>query len=108
MREQFVKDAGFQVYIISRCGVRIEGVYIVIHGPDEENPFVPVDVTDRAKGYAPWVNEHIWGLNRMQKEREEVQVEVGEQCTCPYECWYYGYCHGQTTPPRPSFRWRSI
>ena len=99
VREQFVKDVGFQVYIISRCGVRIERVYIVIHGPDEENPFVPVDVTERAKGYAPWVNEHIWGLNRMQKEREEVQVEVGEQCTCPYECWYYGYCHGQTTPP---------
>ena len=99
MREQFVRDAGFQYYIISRCGLRIGGIYIVIHGPDEENPFVPVDVTEQAKGFAPWVNEHIWELNRMQKEREEVQAEVGEQCTCPYECWYYGYCHGQTVPP---------
>ena len=26
--------------------------------------------------------------------REEVQVEPGECCTSPYECWYYTYCHG--------------
>ena len=69
------------------------------HGPDEENPFVPVDVTEAAKALAPWVNEHIWDLNRMQKEKEEVAAEPGEQCTCPYECWYYAYCHGERTEP---------
>ena len=26
----------------------------------------------------------LWNLNRMQKEPEEVQVEVGEQCCKPY------------------------
>ena len=35
----------------------------------------------------------IWDLNRMKKEPEEVQVEPGECCTSPYECWYYTYCH---------------
>ena len=98
VREQFVRDAGFQYYIISRCGVRIGKIFIVTHGPEEDQPFVPVDVTEEAKGYAPWVNEHIWDLNRMQKEREEVQAEPGEQCTHPYECWYYAYCHGQSAP----------
>jgi hypothetical protein len=98
VREQFVRDAGFQYYIISRCGVRIGKIFIVTHGPEEDQPFVPVDVTEEAKGYAPWVNEHIWELNRMQKEREEVQAEPGEQCTHPYECWYYAYCHGQSAP----------
>ena len=64
----------------------------------EEHPFVPVDVTEEAKGYAPWVNEHIWELNRMQKEKDEVCAEPGPQCTDPYECWYYGYCHGKEEP----------
>ena len=50
-RTQFIKDAGFQYYIISRCGVSIGRIYIVIHGDDEDDPFVPVDVTDKAKGY---------------------------------------------------------
>ena len=51
------------------------------------------DVTSEVKGYSEWVNENIWDLNRMQKQPEEIQVEPGEQCCKPYECWYYGYCH---------------
>ncbi len=93
VHEQFIKDAGFQYYIISRCRVKIGHIYIVTHGPDEENPFVPVEITSQAKEYYRWINEHIWDLNRMQKEKDEIQVEPGEQCTSPYECWYYGYCH---------------
>ena len=93
VHEQFIKDDGFQYYIISRCGVKIGHIYIVTHGPDEENPFVPVEITSQAKEYYRWINEHIWDLNRMQKEKDEIQVEPGEQCTSPYECWYYGYCH---------------
>ena len=93
--EQLVRDVGFQYYIISRCGVSIGRIYIVIHGPDEENPFVPVEVTQQAKGYYRWINDNIWDLNRMQKEPDEISVAPGSQCTTPYECWYYGYCHGQ-------------
>jgi hypothetical protein len=21
------------------------------------------------------------------------QIAVGEQCDCPYRCWYYEHCH---------------
>ena len=73
--------------------MKIGNIYIVTHGNDEDNPFVINDVTEQAKAYAKWVNDNIWDLNRMQKEPEEVQVEVGEQCSKPYECWYYKYCH---------------
>ena len=99
VREQFVRDAAFQYYIISRCGLKIGRIWIVTHGPDGENPFVPVDVTERARGYYNWINDNIWDLNRMQKQREEVPAEPGEQCTSPYECWYYGYCHGERRQP---------
>ena len=95
VHEQFVRDAGFQYYIISRCGLKIGHIFIVLHGPDEDNPFLPVDVTKQAKGYYQWINDNIWDLNRMQKENEEVMVEQGDQCCNPYECWYYGYCHGE-------------
>ena len=96
--EQFIRDAGFQNYIISRCGLKIGRIYIVIHGPNEEKPFVPCEVTKEAKGYWRWINDHIWDLNRMQKERDEVLAEPGDQCCDPYACWYYGYCHGETSP----------
>ena len=82
--EQFIKDAGFQYYILTRCKVKIGRVFIVIHGPNDYN----------------WINDHIWDLNRRQKEPDEIMVEPGEQCLNPYECWYYGYCHGGELPPR--------
>ncbi len=91
--DQFIKDAGFQYYIMARCNVKIDRIYIVTHGTDEDNPFVLNDVTNDAKGYYNWINDHIWALNRMQKERNEINVEPGIQCTQPYECWSYEYCH---------------
>ena len=96
VRDPFVRDAAFQYYIISRSGLRIGRIFIVTHGPDEKNPFVPVEITKEAKGYFKWINDHIWNLNRLQKEREEIRTEPGEQCTRPYECWYYAYCHGES------------
>jgi hypothetical protein len=93
MHEQFIKDAGFQYYIMKRLKINIGKIFIVTHGEDEEDPYVINEVTKEAKKYTKWVNDHIWDLNRMQKEREEVQVIPGEQCMLPYECWYYGYCH---------------
>ena len=94
--DQFVRDAGFQYYILNRCKLKIGKIYIVTHGQDEESPFVINDVTKQAKGYLKWIDDNLWDLNRMQKQREEVEVEPGEQCTSPYECWYYGYCHANT------------
>lgn len=95
VHRQFIRDAGFQYYILNRCRLNIGSIFIVTHGPDEEKPFVINDVTREAKGHAKWVNDNIWDLNRMQKEPEEMDVAPGEQCTDPYECWYYGYCHGE-------------
>ena len=94
VHEQFVKDAGFQYYVMSRCKLNIGKIFIVTHGDNKERPFVINDVTDEAKGYSKWVNDNIWDLNRMQKDPDEVEVPVGDQCKEPYECWYYGYCHG--------------
>ena len=93
LKDQFVKDAAFQYYIANRRGVRIGRIFIVLHGPDEEHPFLPEEITEQAKALAPWINDNIWDLNRMWKEKEEPRTEPGDQCTCPYECWYYGYCH---------------
>lgn len=91
--DQFIRDAGFQYYILKRCKMKIGNIYIVTHGEDEDNTFVINDVTNQAKGYLKWIDNNLWDLNRMQKQAEEVDVEPGEQCMNPYECWYYGYCH---------------
>ncbi len=99
VRGQFIKDAAFQYYILHRMKLKIGRIFIVLRGPDEAAPFVPADVTQEVKGLEKWINDHIWDLNRMQKEREEIDIAPGEQCTEPYECWYYGYCHPGAARP---------
>ena len=91
--EQLIRDVAFQYFVVSRCGIKIGRIFIVLNSGDDENPFLPVEVTDQVKGLYPWINDHIWDLNRVQKEAEELRIEPGEQCTNPYECWYYEYCH---------------
>lgn len=99
LREQFIQDAAFQYYIMNRCKVRIGRIFIVLHGPDEEKPFLPAEITREAKALAPWINDHIWDLNRIKKQAEEPAAEPGEQCTRPYECWYRAYCGGEKDLP---------
>ena len=95
LTETLVRDVSFQYYILKRCKVNVGRVFIVLHGPDEADPFLPVEVTDRVRKLYSWVNDHIWDLNRMQKQPGEPEVEPGEQCEKPYGCWYCGYCHGK-------------
>ena len=94
VREQFVRDAGFQYYILKRCRVPVGKIFLVLHGEDEDNPFLPIEVTEQVKACYQWVNDHIWDLNRMQKQPEEPGTLPGVQCSDPYECWYCGYCRG--------------
>ena len=94
VRDPFIRDAAFQYYIITRSGLKINRIFIVVHGPDEADPFLPVEITREAKGYYGWVDENIWRLNRLQKQPEEPAAAPGPQCTDPYECWYIGYCRG--------------
>jgi hypothetical protein len=96
--EQFVKDIGFQRYIVTRCGVRIKKCFVVYHGENEESPFEIEDVTEKAKEYSGFVNEHIWRLSKIKMQKDEPMVAMGEQCSEPYECWYCEYCKKQVAP----------
>lgn len=93
VKAQFIKDIGFQRYILTRCGIRLKKCCIIYHGAEEQNPFVIVDVSARAKEYSDTVNDNIWRLGKIKFQKEEVMQEPGEQCMEPYVCWYYDYCH---------------
>ena len=92
VKVQFVKDIGFQRWILQKCGLKIVACYVVYHGEDESNPFVIEDVTAEAKSYSYEVDDNIWRLGRVKKQLEEPEIAMSEHCNCPYECWYVNYC----------------
>ena len=94
VKEQFVRDVGFQRYILTRCGVRVCKCFIVYRGESAQKPYAVADVTAQAKAYSETVDDHIWRLNKIKMQAEEVDQATGMQCETPYRCWYYEYCHG--------------
>ena len=55
--------------------------------------FSVADVTPQAKAYSRTVNDNIWRLGKVKVQKEEVEMQTGEQCEQPYRCWYWDYCH---------------
>ncbi len=92
VKRQFVEDAAYQAWVLDKCGVALDGVFVVYHYDDELDPFEPVDVTDEAIEYAKVIEENIGRLLEVKESREEIAVLPGGQCTAPYECWYRDYC----------------
>ena len=87
--EQFIKDAGFQAYLIRKSGLSLDKVYIIYHG---DEPYDIMDVTQKADNCADWVSENIGRLSAIVEQEEEFFCQTGIQCAIPYGCWYVEYC----------------
>lgn len=92
VKPQFVEDAGYQAWVLDRCGIQLDGVFVVYHYDDETDPFEPVDVTEEAIEFARVVDGNIDRLKAVKDSKTELMVPMGEQCSKPYGCWYCSYC----------------
>ena len=94
VKPQFIKDAAYQAWVLDKCGVQLDGVFVVYHYDDEYDPFEPVDVTQEAIDYAQMIESNLDRLLQVKESKEEIMIPCGEQCDEPYECWYKYYCRG--------------
>lgn len=95
VEEQFIRDVGFQRYIVEKSGVVVTKCFIVYHGNDKANPFIIQDVTERAKSYYYEVDDNIWRLDAIKSQQDEPDTSLGDQCLYPYKCWYKEYCESE-------------
>lgn len=89
LREEFIKDVGFQRYIVEKCGIKVVRTFVVCRSV---SPYSVTDVTPAAREFAKEVSERIWQLNKIKKQADEPIASMGEHCDFPYECWYKDYC----------------
>ena len=94
VKRQFIEDAGFQAYIIrNKIGLNLRKIYIIFNSGLPDSPYEVEEVTEKASYCAQWVADNIGRLGRISAQEEEVNCMVCDQCSYPYRCWYYGYCH---------------
>lgn len=90
IKEVFLNDLAFQIYILNKCGVKTRGYYLILN--DGKDGFAIKDVSKDIKSYVYKAGKNIWEFSKIKNSKQEVLVDMGEQCLCPYECWYYEYC----------------
>ena len=114
-REAFLTDLGFQAFILQKCGVKLNGVRLVLRGdtpppditPDEFEPVATyiehngfryriIDVTKAIKPAQKLASDRIFELGKIKKKDALMPaIRVGEHCEKPYKCWYFEHCHKQ-------------
>lgn len=114
VRDEFIKDLGFQLLILRKCGVKITSANLVLRGdappegievstlPTERTtvierdgfPYNVVEVTAAARVAERLASERIFELGKLKrKDAAQPEIGVGKHCDSPYRCWYYEYCH---------------
>ncbi len=92
LRPEHIRDAAYQAWVLTKCGVRLKGVFVVYHVDDDLDPFCPVDVTKEATEYFSMIEDNLDRLAAVKDSPEEIMIPCGEQCGTPHECWYRDYC----------------
>ena len=113
VRDTFITDLGFQVFLLKKCGVKVNGAHLILRGdtpPAELEPdrfegqanyveqdgfrYRIVDVSKEIKPFERLASDRIFELGKIKKKDACMpQIDVGEHCDCPYRCWYYEHCH---------------
>ena len=73
--EQFIKDVAFQHYIVSRCGLKIGKIFIVLSSGDEDDPFLPGIAVVRNLGSPKAMDRMLSYLQNVKPKKAELIVD---------------------------------
>ena len=101
-------DIAYQKYVLEHCGVTVTGTYLVCINSDyvrgEElditQLFKIVDMSDWVELETPLIPSRLKLAEKTLSSQEEPGCDIGEHCTDPYNCAYWGYCSRHL--PKPS------
>ena len=103
----YVEDAAFQYYVLTKCGVRVTGVYIlhinnayVFHDTlDLLGLFKMADCTELCRERQAVVAENIRAMRASAAGAEEPAADLSAGCESPYPCPYTAYCRRHIPSP---------
>ena len=106
VKEDHFEDIAFQKYVLEKCGLRINGLYIMHlnhlytrHGPIEPKMLLIADEVSNEKEVVETLNNLEYFLDQMRdtlKEKDEIELDLSPSCT---DCPFYDYCHKDIPSP---------
>lgn len=98
--EMYLWDVAYQKYVLEQSGLHISDVYIVHidhtyvrHGEiDIHKLFKIVNVSQQILPFSVHVEENTAEAKKYIAQKEEPEMQIGEQCSNSYGCVYWQYC----------------
>jgi len=101
-KEEHVFDVAVQLYVLEGSGIKvrraclchINNEYVYQGGEYElEELFAIDDITEEARQLQPQVLQELLDMRRPLWKPEAPDIKPGRQCSHPYTCPFYGFCH---------------
>lgn len=100
VKETYLWDTAFQYHVITSSGIELEDISLVYlnnqyirNGKlDLKELFVIESVKERILPLLPQVKEYIGQMKTMLREEDAPSIDIGPQCSQPYECSFRGHC----------------
>ena len=101
-KEEHKFDVAIQLYVLEGSGIKVERACLchvnneyVYQGGEYvlEGLFFVDDITEEARQLQPQVLHELKNMRHPLWELEAPDVKPGRQCSHPYTCPFYGYCH---------------
>jgi len=109
VKTEHIPDAAIQVHVVEGSGVPVRNVFLlhidssyVFEGGlyDLSKLFRLEDITDQARTFLSSMPESLADMWEVLHQDEVPSIEIGSQCTRPYQCPFYRYCR-QDMPEHP-------
>jgi predicted RecB family nuclease len=101
VKPEHIPDAAIQLHVVEGSGIPIRNVflmhidnsYIYEDGPyDLDKLFHMEDITDQAQAILSSIPDSVASMWEVLHQSEAPEIEIGSQCTRPYQCSFYMYC----------------
>jgi len=96
----YYDDMAFQYHVVASCGLNVRKVSLMhINNKYERRgelnlqQFLTVqDCTEKVLSMQDDIKANIKRLKKAAEAKTEINIEIGEQCSTPYDCLYRTYC----------------
>ncbi len=107
VKEEHINDVGLQAWIIASSGLPLEQINVVHLNtlcvfPNLENLFTIEDVTAKIREIYPRILPKITHLFSTINSETIPDIDIGPQCTAPYDCGFMESCWKEKKVPELS------
>lgn len=100
VKDQHVKDAALQYWVITSSGIHLKDIHIVHldntyehkHALNVHQLFARQSVLEEVIALQPFIASKMPALKSLAQENEMPKLDIGSHCSDPYPCDFTGYC----------------